>query len=438
MRDEARGAPGRFLTALSRCFSAARLYERDHPSRREAREEAYGELRALLEGGDRAVFSFLRDKVVFNDILLPGMQGWEWGRRLSDAGFQRVEMAPGITADELAGFVDRLAAVFGPSIGAREQDPAGGTDAEAQPLDPEADSPFAHVAYGTVGLKAPRDPDEAPLELGEETEALAWIHEMAEERGEVPVGEVMMIVRSLNLAMHSARELLTPFLKLKATDQYTASHCINVSILSMSLAEELGWSSARVRGIGASGLLHDVGKMRVPSDVLNKPGKLTPSEREIVERHPVDGGRILMESGPDMAMPATVAYEHHMGYRGGGYPQTAYDRRPMSVSRLVQVCDFYDALRARRQYRSPLPSGKVVSILQEEAGRQLDPEYVDAFVHMIRRWDPSKTLREARPDAPEPGGSDADDGEAESESVHADDRVGGAHDGDPADGASFT
>lgn len=405
-KDEARGAPGRFLSALSRCFSAARLYERDHPSRQEARDEAHHELETLLEGESRAVFSFLRDKVVFNDILLPGMQDWEWGRRLSDAGFQRMEFSPGLGADELGRFTDRLAAVFGPSPRSREDaDGEGAADVaarETQPLDPEDDTAFPHVAYGTVGLKAPRDPDEAPMDLGEETEALAWVHEMAKDRGEIPVGEVLMIVRSLNMAMHSARELLTPFLKLKATDQYTASHCINVSILSMSLAEELGWTSARVRGIGASGLLHDVGKMRIPTDVLNKPGKLTPREREIIELHPVHGGKILMESGPDMAMPATVAYEHHMGYRGGGYPQSAYDRLPMSVSRLVQVCDFYDALRARRQYRSPLPSEKVVSILQEEAGRQLDPEFVEAFVHMIRRWDPSKTLHEHRPEGPAP------------------------------------
>lgn len=419
-KDETRGAPGRFLSALSRCFSAARLYERDHPSRQEARDEAHGELESLLEGESRAVFSFLRDKVVFNDILLPGMQGWEWGRRLSDAGFQRVEFSPGLGADEFGRFTDRLASVFGPSPRSREDaDGEGAGDAavrETRALDPDDDTPFPHVAYGTVGLKAPRNPDEAPMNLGEETEALAWVHEMAEQRGEIPVGEVLMIVRSLNMAMHSARELLTPFLELKATDQYTASHCINVSILSMSLAEELGWTSARVRGIGASGLLHDVGKMKIPTDVLNKPGKLTPREREIIELHPVHGARVLMESGPDMAMPATVAYEHHMGYREGGYPKTAYDRRPMSVSRLVQVCDFYDALRARRQYRSPLPSEKVVSILQEEAGRRLDPEFVEAFVHMIRRWDPSKTLHENRPD----------------------DRVGGAHADDPTDDAPFT
>ncbi|MFW6192445.1 MAG: HD-GYP domain-containing protein [Gemmatimonadota bacterium] len=424
-KDKARGAPGRFLSALSRCFSAARLYERDHPSRQEARDEAHRQLASLLEGESRAVFSFLRDKVVFNDILLPGMQGWEWGRRLSDAGFQRMEFSPGLPAEEFDRFTDRLAAVFGPSPGFSDDADGEGADdvaaRESRPLDPEDDSPFPHVAYGTVGLKAPRDPDEEPMDLGEETEALAWVHEMAEEKGEIPVGEVLMIVRSLNMAMHSARELLTPFLKLKATDQYTASHCINVSILSMSLAEELGWASARVRGIGASGLLHDVGKMKIPSDVLNKPGKLTPREREIIELHPVHGGKILMESGPDMAMPATVAYEHHMGYRGGGYPQTAYDRLPMSVSRLVQVCDFYDALRARRQYRSPLPSERVVSILQEEAGRQLDPEFVEAFVNMIRRWDPSKTLRENRPGGPDP-----------------DDRVGGAHVDDPEDAAPFT
>jgi HD-GYP domain-containing protein (c-di-GMP phosphodiesterase class II) len=153
-----------------------------------------------------------------------------------------------------------------------------------------------------------------------------------------------------------------------------------------------------VQALGAAGLLHDVGKADVPTEILNKPGKLDAEEWRIIEGHPVAGARILLESGGGLELPAVVAYEHHLGFEEGGYPDLHYERRTLPESRLVQVCDFYDALRTRRRYRKPLMAAEVVRILRRNEGKSLDPRFVEAMASLIERWDPSAVLAEIRPE----------------------------------------
>ena len=120
--------------------------------------------------------------------------------------------------------------------------------------------------------------------------------------------------------------MLLPLLQLKEFDQYTTTHSLNVAVLAMGLAEQLGAGQAEVRAFGVAGLLHDIGKVRIPLDVLTKPGKLTDEERLVINRHPVDGARILLQSHDDLEVAAAVAYEHHVMLDGGGYPAMHYRR----------------------------------------------------------------------------------------------------------------
>jgi putative two-component system response regulator len=152
----------------------------------------------------------------------------------------------------------------------------------------------------------------------------------------------------------------------------------------MALAEHLGCSPAEVRAYGVAGLLHDIGKVRIPIDVLTKPGKLTESERALINRHPVDGARIVLQSDEELDLAAVVAYEHHIILNGGGYPSLHYGRGCALASRLVHVCDVFDALRTKRPYRDAWESEKVVAYLMERAGSEFDPDLVQAFIQMLR------------------------------------------------------
>ena len=108
-----------------------------------------------------------------------------------------------------------------------------------------------------------------------------------------------------------------------------------------------------------AGLLHDIGKVRIPLEILTKPGRLTDEEMALImNEHPVDGARIIMHSHDELDLAAVVAYEHHIMLDGGGYPRLRYPRAATLASRLVHVCDVFDALSTNRPYREAWPSGE--------------------------------------------------------------------------------
>jgi len=152
----------------------------------------------------------------------------------------------------------------------------------------------------------------------------------------------------------------------------------------MGLAEDLGLASEYVRAVGVAGLLHDLGKIRIPKEILVKPGKFTDEERTMMQAHPVEGARIILERERELDLAAVVAYEHHIMLNGGGYPSLRFQRDCHYASKLVHVCDVYDALRTDRPYRGALPSEEALSYLAEKAGTEFDPDLVRAFTTLIR------------------------------------------------------
>ena len=231
-----------------------------------------------------------------------------------------------------------------------------------------------------------------------EAEAVAWLSGEVAEHGVVPAREASTVVHLLSVAMHSEHDVVVPLVQLKNVDQYTTSHSINVACLSMALAEHLRYCSVDVRAIGEAALLHDVGKTKVPLEVLNKKGKLTPSEWKLIQQHTVEGARILLASGTEMELAAMVAYEHHLSFNGEGYPELTFKHQTHEVSRLIQVCDIYDALRTRRPFRPPWPAVRAIKFLEEKSGDHVDPQYVSPFLQMIEDWEPRQVELETDED----------------------------------------
>lgn len=428
-----------FLRSMARYLSAARLYRSDHPSREAPLDDAAGAVRELLADRRRTSFSFLAGEVVHDDEPLDAMQEWPWAGRLADAGVQRVDLERGVDRGELAAFLDRVAdRVEGPAPdaapggeGATEgegptdgEGATDGQDEDARDLGRGEGHPdHPHVRFGDLGLREGEGgaggEDAAArigrLSLEEEAETVAWLHERAAEEGWLPMAEAVAVVRSLAVGMHAARRLVVPFRRLRDADDYTAAHCVNVSILSMRLAEEMGEPSSRVLDVGRAGLLHDVGKVRsggagpaaegdgAPGERIGgerDSGERSDRKRPDRERHPVEGCRILLE-GEDGALAADVALEHHRRPDGGGYPERTYDRDLLPETRIVQVCDLYDALRLPRSGRTPPSADRAAAVLRERSGDGLDGACVEAFLAMIDRWDPAEHLVEAEPGAEE-------------------------------------
>ena len=117
--------------------------------------------------------------------------------------------------------------------------------------------------------------------------------------------------------------------------------------------------------------------------MLTKPGKLTDEERLLMNRHPVDAARMILESEEELELAAVVAYEHHIMLNGGGYPRVHYARECTLASRLVHVCDVFDALSTTRPYREAWPQDKVLAYLEERSGTEFDPALVATFKRMM-------------------------------------------------------
>jgi len=155
----------------------------------------------------------------------------------------------------------------------------------------------------------------------------------------------------------------------------------------MALAEAMELGARDVRAFGVAGLLHDLGKTRIPIEILNKPGKLTDAERTVMQSHTVEGARLILASDRELDLAAAVAYEHHIMIDGGGYPHRAIERKCHCASTLVHVCDVYDALRTHRPYRAAWEQAAVLDYIEQGAGTDFDPDTARVFVDLMRRME---------------------------------------------------
>lgn len=366
-----------FLRAMAKAFSTMTLYRDGHPSRERTLDDVYERLLLLQDDDPRPRFTFLGDEVVYGDHPLREMAGWDWTPRLADAGVQRLEFTGPVERHDLEVFLDRVHRRLA------EGDERTSEVRQTRPT---------HIKYGVVGLE---DDDEeerrgdvatATLEfnLRDEADTVRWIHQEMKERGELHLLEAHSIVRSLSIAMHADQAYLIPLLRLRQYDEYTTAHALNLSTLTMALAEFVGLGPKAVRSFGIAGLLHDLGKVRVPDDILNKPGKLSEEERRVMDSHTVEGARIILETEELLDVAAIVAYEHHLQLDGGGYPELHYPRSAHRASDLVHVCDVFDALRTDRPYRDAWPTERVLTYIEAGAGSEFEPKMAEAFVRMMR------------------------------------------------------
>ena len=372
--------PARFLTSFAHALAAMSLYRDGHPARGRAVDAAYQELHDLQADTARPLFTFLGDEVVYGQLPLRELKEWDWGRRLAEAGIQRLEFEDQVSRDDFEGFLDEvLARVTLSMIDTSESRQMRRTS----------------IRFGAVGLRGDAETGAEPLptatisfSLGEEADTMRWLQQEVQTTGAVPLLEAEAVVRSLAVAMHGGRQIVLPLLQLKEFDQYTTTHSLNVAVLSMALAEFQGLGARDVRAFGIAGLLHDVGKTKIPIAVLTKPGKLTDDERILMNGHPAAGARLLLDTEENLDLAIVVAYEHHIMINGGGYPSLAYPRACHHASRLVHVCDVYDALRTKRPYRDAWEFEKVLTYLNERSGLEFDPDLVAAFIRMMRQWEP--------------------------------------------------
>jgi HD-GYP domain-containing protein (c-di-GMP phosphodiesterase class II) len=359
------------------------LYAPTHPARAKSSAMALEIIQKLQQTEKEVKYSFLGDEVIYQNKTLKELRDWEWSERFTRAGIQRMEFIDAVTKEEFEDFLHEVMEQVTPGW----RDPRHSQRAESEE--------YKGIRFGAIGIRGDSEQfltDPLPelgmnFPLDDEIETISTIYGGVSSGHPLPATEVEAVVSSLSVAMHGDSEIMMPLLQLKEFDQYTTAHSLNVSVLVMGLAEFLGLGGRDTRAIGVAGLLRDVGMTKVPKEIVSKAGPPTDAEWALLKIHPVEGAKIILASEPQLDLAAVVAFEHHMIPGGGGYPKTHFERDLHFASRLVQVCDCYDALRTRRFHRGAWTPESALRYIEEKAGTVFDADIAKSFITMMRRWE---------------------------------------------------
>jgi HD-GYP domain-containing protein (c-di-GMP phosphodiesterase class II) len=179
---------------------------------------------------------------------------------------------------------------------------------------------------------------------------------------------------------------------VEADDAYTGEHCRGVVRLSVNVARALGLDAQRCRNVEFGALLHDVGKIAIPNEIINKPGKLDEQEWAIVKMHTIEGQRMLETVGGLMRSVGRIVRSSHEHWDGNGYPDSLRGEQIPLESRIVSACDAFDAMTTTRSYRKGMSVDVAVAELTANSGTQFDPAVVAALLEVLERPSPSSQV----------------------------------------------
>ena len=361
---------------------AAQLYAADHPLIGRNVEGLLGVLKSLHGLQASIAVGIVGTQLVVSDTpMTKASQGMvELIKRLKDHKIERIAFERGITADETSAFMHAVA-----GLGKGEASDAAWA--------------FPHIRVGRITAEDHRSDgiggDMAAIrQLYSNAVAFAedaW--ESAKTEGQPDLPATLQAVEGLAEAVTQNRTALVALTAMRSYDNYTFTHMVNVSILTMGQARALGIEGRLLREFGLSALMHDIGKVRTPKEILNKPDKLTVPEFEIMRRHTVDGAEILRRT-PEMPILApVVAFEHHLRIDGTGYPFGA-KRDGLNIgTMLCGIADVYDAMRSQRTYQQAHPTDRILAVLKRNDGTQFDQNLVRRFVQLLGIYPPGNLVR---------------------------------------------
>ena len=361
---------------------SAQLYAVGHPLVQRALT-ALGEVVTELVAEQSSVaIGIIDQEIVVGDTPLPKSAETygELIRRLQSLGIERIAFERGVTADALHTLVVVLAHPE------RRPGHAAPGAAAAEPLATLQALP--HIKVGRISLDERIDSSTADIAMirrlySDAVNVASALWEGAQHDGEPDPQEARHLVDNLAQAVAQNRTALVALTALKEYDNYTFTHMVNVSILTMAQARAIGIESAALRDFGLAALMHDIGKVRTPVEILNKPDKLTDAEFAIMQMHVIDGAEILRRT-PEMPILApVVAFEHHMRTDGSGYPVGIKRPSLNLATMLCGIADVYDAMRSQRAYQQAFPSDRILAVLKRNDGVQFDQHLVRRFTQLM-------------------------------------------------------
>ena len=393
------------VVALCAALGQRRLYGPDHPRVHQACSGALGQLRRLLASSQKS-FVFLgvvEDQLVHEGRFLVGPT--ILGRKLIDlannlscGGFHLGEKT---TEADVVGFIE-LAATLTEKVDDIADARSGLADLGVNDiqLSPAYEDPgwFGQFLYegtervtGSADLKNPPGENLVPV-CQSLYGTVEHVHGQASRSGGVDLAGAGSVVESLIEAAGGNYVDIMQLVRYPDYDSYTVGHSVRVALILIMVSHALGVSGSDLLTIGTAGLLHDVGKGRIPRDVLYKQGRLDAAERKIMELHTVFGAETLLDSRSHDEVAVAAAWGHHLRHDGGGYPAAPGWARRHWVTRLLHVCDVYEALTAIRPYKPEMSARRALEVMVDDTGC-FDPWALRAFIAVMGAYPPGTMVR---------------------------------------------
>jgi putative nucleotidyltransferase with HDIG domain len=349
------------------------LYSPAHPLVQRGIDGLAAAATDALQAAPSVVIGFIGDEVIVDATRLPrgtaALVGF--ARDLREREIEKVTLSRGLTRDEVRSLVTVLGDRKSPGLLA----------------DRLAAKGVRHVALGKVIVEEVND-DQVGIAAARQVYASAvetaetlW---HAAKAGDQPdPAAARKIIDGLARLVVQDRTSLMALTALKKYDNYTFTHMVNVSALAMAQARALNIQGPLLREFGFAALMHDIGKVNTPLEVLNKPDKLTKDEFEIMKRHVVDGAHILRRTPEMPALAPIVAFEHHLKQDLSGYPENIGSRKLNLCTMIVSIADVFDALRSTRPYRKGLATDRIRSIMGEQDNPAFNQPLLKRFVNLM-------------------------------------------------------
>jgi len=370
------------LSGLTALVRLRKLYPAGHPVVDQALATLELALRRHLAEAESLQVDIIRGDahVDGHSFRIESQQNPRPIHELGELGVDSLSFCRGVSKDELHAVAGILSEIGGQGLS------SGSLEAEL------SDRGIEHVSLGKLIQLDTRwrkyDWPEAPDEIVDPDylESLSRAEDVFSQLAEGKAVDVMAVrdlLQLLTSKVAQSNAALSQILAVKQYENHTYCHSVNVAVLSLVIGRRTGLDDPSLSVLAEAALLHDVGKIRIPVEVLNKPGPLDKRERRLIERHPKFGAEVLVTVPELSPLTPTVALEHHRNAEGGGYPDLGDDQIPHMMSQLVAVADIYEALTGARSYREPAMPEEACLILARMAGSKLHPALVKALVSSI-------------------------------------------------------
>lgn len=368
-----------FLTQLNAVVINMHLYAAEHPQAERYLSSAFHSLQGLLRILPEITLMLIGDDMVVNNtpLLIGRLNLSNFHRLLNERGVERLSFLHGVTEGEFQQFIRGLASQKDAGIRSSQCIKIGKVELRAKREGLPGDT-----GDGEAGDDRIRTIQEVRDSRYDEIKTLyhaARHHKKIDTRGVDDL--IKAFIQGFTIGINPLGLMAT----LKSSDEYTFTHVVNVCLLTMGQAEALGIRGDQLYQVGVASMLHDVGKLFIPDEIINKPGKLTDKERRIIETHTIQGARYLLRIEHIPKLAVLGAIEHHIKYDGTGYPSFNRRWKPNVVSQMIAIADVFDALRSRRVYSDPKPADFIFKILNREKGTTFNPFLVNNFMKLISR-----------------------------------------------------